>query len=92
MRNVRTGGMIVVSGATTGDQPGAELRRLFVDQISVRGSYAGTLQEFRSMIEFVTFRKLAPKIDRVLPMSEAREALQRMWEGNIAGKIVLTAG
>ena len=62
MKNVRTGGTIVVSGATTGAKPEAMLRRVFVDSISVHGSYASTLQEFKSMLTFVTTRGI--KSDR----------------------------
>ena len=64
MKNVRTGGTIVVSGATTGAKPEAMLRRVFVDSISVHGSYASTLQEFKSMLTFVTTRGIKPDRQR----------------------------
>jgi D-arabinose 1-dehydrogenase-like Zn-dependent alcohol dehydrogenase len=65
MKNVRTGGTIVVSGATTEAKPEAMLRRVFfVDSISVHGSYASTLQEFKSMLTFVTTRGIKPDRQR----------------------------
>ena len=37
MKSVRPGGTIAICGATTGDQPGAELTRLFFQDIRVQG-------------------------------------------------------
>lgn len=30
-------------------------------------------------------------IDRVYPFSEAEEALQSLWEGNVVGKLVISS-
>jgi NADPH:quinone reductase-like Zn-dependent oxidoreductase len=89
MHAVCTGGTVVTCAATTGDQPGAELRRMIRDQITVRGTYAGNLRELRDLIGFVTARDITPRIGAVLPMTRADEGFRALWQGTTAGKIVL---
>ena len=43
LKSLVRGGRIGTCGATTGDQPGADLRRLFIRQLQVFGSTLGTL-------------------------------------------------
>ena len=46
MKSVRPGGTIAICGATTGDQPGAELTRLFFQDIRVQGCTMGSREDF----------------------------------------------
>ena len=90
MHSVRRGGIIVCSGRTSGDNPGAELLRLIVEQITVVGSVMGTLHELRNLIEFVTSTGITPQIGQVLPMDRAEDGFRAMWEGRTSGKIIFT--
>lgn len=89
IRSLRPGGRIVIAGATTGGMPPAQLNHIFFLQLSILGSTMGTLTEFENLISFMEETGTRPVIDRVLPMAEAREALQAMESGNVKGKIVL---
>ena len=40
-------------GMTTGNDPSANLMRLFVEQITVAGTIMGTLEDMNNLIQFV---------------------------------------
>jgi NADPH:quinone reductase-like Zn-dependent oxidoreductase len=90
VRALKPGGTIVLSGATTGEAPPAELRRIFFLQLSVVGSTMGTRQELERLIRLCVEREVRPVIDRTLPLSDAREGFAAMLEGSFVGKIVFT--
>src|SRR3954452_23523858 len=90
LKSLRPGGRIVVSGATSGQVPPAELNRVFFLQLSVVGSTMGDRDQLVRLARFLDVTGVRPKIDRVLPLDRAREGFQAMSEGEIFGKIVFT--
>ncbi len=90
LRSLKPGGTIIVSGATTGDAPPAELSRVFFLQLSVIGSTMGTRDELERLIRFCVDSGVRPQIDRTLPLSEARQGFATMLEGAVVGKVVFT--
>ncbi len=90
LRSLRPGGRVVVSGATSGANPSADLNRLFFLQLEVVGSTMGTRDELIELLAFVETTRIRPVIHNARPLSEARSALQEMADGNAFGKFVLT--
>ncbi len=90
IRSLKPGGTLVVSGATTGQSPPAELGRVFFLQLSVIGSTMGTRDELERLIRFCVENDLHPVIDRTLPLAQARDGFAAMLDGSIIGKIVFT--
>ena len=90
VRSLRPGGTIVVSGATSGDAPPAELTRVFFLQLRVVGSTMGTRDELARLIQFCASTGVRPVIDRVLPLERAREGFAAMLDGELFGKVVFT--
>jgi D-arabinose 1-dehydrogenase-like Zn-dependent alcohol dehydrogenase len=90
MASVKAGGTVISSGGHTGMEVSTDLLQLFVHQISVRGSYAGTLQEFKDLISFVIAKDIKPYIGLVLPLEKADEGIRKMLDGKSDGKIVIT--
>jgi NADPH:quinone reductase-like Zn-dependent oxidoreductase len=90
LRALKPGGTVVVAGATTGDAPPAELRRVFFLQLTVTGSTMGSRAELERLAALCVTKNLRPRIDRTLPLAEAREGFQAMLEGSFVGKIVFT--
>jgi NADPH:quinone reductase-like Zn-dependent oxidoreductase len=90
MRALRPGGVIVVSGATSGPNPGADLQRLFFLQLSVIGSTMGTRDELADLLTFVATSGISPEIGLELPMEQAEQGFRAMLDGETAGKIVFT--
>jgi NADPH:quinone reductase-like Zn-dependent oxidoreductase len=90
LRSLRPGGRIVVSGATSGEVPPAELNRVFFTQLSVVGSTMGTRDQLGRLLRFCEQTGTRPVIDRVLPLASAREGFAAMIDGTHTGKIVFT--
>jgi NADPH:quinone reductase-like Zn-dependent oxidoreductase len=90
LASVARGGTIVVTGGTTGMDVRLSLLPFISQQISVRGSIMGTLQQMKDMIAFIAGAGIAPEIGNVLPMERAEEAIRAMWKGNTHGKTVFT--
>ena len=92
IRTLAKGGRLINVGATTGHAVEIDIRQIFWKQIQLIGSTMSTRSEFHEVMRLVWQRKLKPVIDRVLPLSELREAHRIMEEGEQFGKIVLNVG
>ena len=90
LRALRPGGTLVVSGSTSGGNPPAELQRVFFLQLNIIGSTMGTRDELAQLAALCEASGVRPEIDRVLPLSEAREGFAAMASGDVFGKIVFT--
>ena len=90
LRSLRPGGRIVISGATSGEVPPAELNRVFFMQLSVVGSTMGTRDQLGRLIRFCEQTGTRPVIDRVLPLADAAKGFAAMIDGTHTGKVVFT--
>ena len=90
VKSLRPGGTIVISGATSGDMPPAQLTRIFFLQLTVAGSTMGTRAEFEAMLDLLVRTGARPVIDRVMPFADGRAAFAAMAAGDVHGKLVLT--
>jgi NADPH:quinone reductase-like Zn-dependent oxidoreductase len=90
IRSLRPGGKLVISGATSGDAPPAELTRVFFLQLSVIGSTMGTRDELERLIRFCLERDIRPIRHSTLPLSEAAAGFEALAGGEVVGKIVFT--
>jgi NADPH:quinone reductase-like Zn-dependent oxidoreductase len=90
IRSLKPGGTLVVSGATSGEAPPAELTRVFFLQLSVVGSTMGTRDELERLIRFCLERDIRPAVHETLPLSEARQGFQTLLDGDVVGKIIFT--
>ncbi|QYG94933.1 zinc-binding dehydrogenase [Iamia sp. SCSIO 61187] len=90
LRSLRPGGRIVVSGATSGPDPSADLNRVFFLQLSVVGSTMGTRDELVALLDLVRGAGIRPTVDDVRPLADARVSFERLAEGTGFGKLVLT--
>lgn len=92
MKSLMRGGRLVTCGATSGDQPAADLRRIFIRQLQILGSTLGTLGEFRDLLGFVERTGLRPVIDSEYPLDQVHAALDRLASGAQFGKVALRIG
>ncbi len=89
LRSLRPGGTVVVSGATSGPDPDADLNRVFFLQLKVVGSTMGTKTELRRLLSFLAATGVRPLIDEVIPLAEAERAFAKLASGDVFGKLVL---
>lgn len=89
MKSLKPGGVVVISGATSGDATSAELQRLFFLQLRVVGSTMGTRDELSDLLRFCDQAGIRPTIGAELPFEQAAQGMRAMLDGETAGKIVL---
>jgi NADPH:quinone reductase-like Zn-dependent oxidoreductase len=90
LRALRPGGTIVVCGSTSGQAPSAELQRVFFLQLNIVGSTMGTREELSQLARLCETAGIRPEIDRVLPLTDARDGFAALAAGDVFGKIVFT--
>jgi NADPH:quinone reductase-like Zn-dependent oxidoreductase len=90
LRALRPGGTIVISGATSGSAPSADLARVFFLQLSVIGSTMGSRDQLGRLLRFCEQTGVRPLIDRTMPLAQARDGFAAMISGEVFGKIVFT--
>ncbi len=90
MKSLKPGGVVVCSGATSGDADNAQLRRLFFLQLRVIGSTMGTRDEFADLLSFLALTGVHPQVGVELQMDSAEQGFRAMLDGQTAGKIVFT--
>ncbi len=89
VNSLKPGGTIVISGATSGDNPAkAELTKIFFRPLRVIGSTMGTRDELISLTRMLVTTGARPVIDRRLPLKDAHEGFAAMISGDVFGKIV----
>ncbi|MEP7045665.1 MAG: zinc-binding dehydrogenase [Ilumatobacteraceae bacterium] len=92
LRSVRPGGRILVSGATTGSEPSADLARLFYRQISIIGVSGATRVETEQLLHFMAATDLHPIIDSVYPFEQIHAAFERAQQPDLYGKVMIRMG
>jgi NADPH:quinone reductase-like Zn-dependent oxidoreductase len=86
---LKPGGTLVISGATTGDNPArAELTKIFFKPLRVIGSTMGTPAELTSLITMLVTTGVRPLIDQTLPLTDAVAGFAAMINGDVFGKII----
>ncbi len=83
------GGRIAFYGATLGNPPEIDLRRVFWKQLNILGSTMGSPAEFAAMVAFVEQHKIVPLADKVFALAEGDAAFAAMDRAEQFGKIVL---
>ncbi|NML18000.1 zinc-binding dehydrogenase [Azohydromonas sp. G-1-1-14] len=89
MRAVVRGGRIVTCGATSGDQPPADLRRIFIRQLNILGSTLGDLHEMNALLRACAGGAIRPVIDSSWTLDELPAALDRLEAGAQFGKVAV---
>lgn len=92
LKSLVRGGRLVTCGATTGDQPPADIRRIFIRQLQILGSTLGSLGEFRALLGLVARSGLRPVIDGEVALDDVHAGLDRLASGVQFGKIVVHIG
>jgi len=89
VKSLKSGGTLVTCGSTTGPNVGIDLRYLFARQLSLLGSYMGTMGELHEVLKHVFAGRLKPVVDRVFPLSALRAAHEYLEKSQMFGKTVV---
>jgi NADPH:quinone reductase-like Zn-dependent oxidoreductase len=82
-------GRLVTCGATIGNRVSLDVNVLFGRHLSLLGSWMGRRAELIEALKHVANGAIAPVVDSVMPLDEARAAHERLESGKQFGKIVL---
>ncbi|MEI2693142.1 MAG: zinc-binding dehydrogenase [Anaerolineae bacterium] len=89
LRTLARGGRLLTVGGTTGYTGSTPINILFGRHVSIIGTTMGSQPDFEAVMRLIFAGKLAVPIDRVYPLAEARQAEERMKQGEHFGKILL---
>jgi NADPH:quinone reductase-like Zn-dependent oxidoreductase len=87
--SLKSGGRLVTCGATSGFDAHTDLRQVFYRHLNILGSFMGSKAELLAAMKFVEQGKIRAVVDRVLPLSEARQAHELIENRAQFGKIIL---
>jgi len=88
--SLKNNGRLVTCGATSGFDARTDLRQVFYRHLTILGSFMGSKAELLEAMKFVKQGRIKAVVDRVLPLSEAREAHLLLENRGQFGKVVLT--
>ena len=86
---LKNNGRLVTCGATSGFDARTDLRQVFFRHLTLLGSFMGSKAELLEAMKFVAAGKIRAIVDRVLPLSEARQAHELIESRGQFGKVVL---
>ncbi|HMK30771.1 MAG TPA: zinc-binding dehydrogenase [Terriglobales bacterium] len=89
MKSLKPGGTVVTCGATTGPEAKVDIRFLFVRQLSILGSFMGTMGDLHEALGHVFSGRLKPVVDKTFALKDAAEAHRYLESSQMFGKVVL---
>src|SRR6516164_423521 len=89
LRAVRAGGSISLIGILSGGGGQVNPVAILMKNVRLQGIFVGSQEMFEAMNQAITLHKLRPAVDRILPFTDARDALRLMESGLHFGKICL---
>jgi alcohol dehydrogenase len=89
LKCLRKGGRMLTCGATAGFDPPTDIRYIWTYELQLLGSNGWTVEDIEMLLHLVQSGQLKPVIDRVLPLTEAREALRLLEEREVIGKVIV---
>jgi len=87
---LKNNGRLVTCGATSGYDARTDLRQVFFRHLTLLGSFMGSKGELLEAMRFIAAGKIRAIVDRVLPLSEARQAHELIEDRANFGKVLLT--
>ena len=89
IRTLKLHGKLLTCGATAGFDAQTDIRYIWTYELNVMGSNGWYPEDQEALLKLVEDGKLKPVIDKVMPLTEAREAERIIEDREVFGKIVL---
>jgi alcohol dehydrogenase len=90
LRVLRVGGRLLTCGATAGYDPPEDIRYIWTFELKIIGSNGWAREDIAALLEMVRAGRLDSVIDESFPLERAPEALARLEERRVFGKLVIT--
>jgi alcohol dehydrogenase len=89
LRALKRGGKLLTCGATAGFDPKEDLRFIWTFELKILGSNSWAREDLEKLLADISDGRLKPVIDRVFPLTEAREALRLIEDREVIGKVIV---
>jgi alcohol dehydrogenase len=90
LRVLRVGGRLLTCGATAGYDPPEDIRFIWTFELQILGSNGWAREDIVALLDMVEAGRLEAVIDETFPLERAPEALARLEERLVFGKLVIT--
>ncbi|MGO8865877.1 MAG: quinone oxidoreductase family protein [Alphaproteobacteria bacterium] len=89
-RVLRVGGRLLTCGATAGYDPPEDIRFIWTFELQIKGSNGWAREDVTALLGLVNEGWLKVVVDATYALEDAREALRRIEEREVFGKLVVT--
>lgn len=90
MRVLRVGGRLLTCGATAGYDPKEDIRFIWTFELKLLGSNGWMREDLLTLLDMVQAGKIKGMVQTTLPLEQGAEAVRRLEEREVFGKIVVT--
>jgi len=90
LRVLRVGGRLLTCGATAGYDPQEDIRFIWTFELKILGSNGWAREDITALLDMVETGRLQAVIDEAFPLERAPEALARLEQRQVFGKLVVT--
>jgi alcohol dehydrogenase len=90
LRVLRVGGRLLTCGATAGYDPTEDIRFIWTFELQILGSNGWAREDITALLDMVRTGRLEAVIDETFPLERAPEALVRLEQRQVFGKLVIT--
>jgi len=89
LRVLRVGGRLLTCGATAGYDPPEDIRFIWTFELQILGSNGWAREDITSLLDMVQAGRLEAVVDATYPLERAAEALARLEDRQVFGKLVI---
>jgi alcohol dehydrogenase len=90
LRVLKVGGRLLTCGATAGYDPPEDIRFIWTFELKILGSNGWAREDITALLDMVETGRLVAVIDDTFPLERAPEALARLEQRQVFGKLVVT--
>jgi alcohol dehydrogenase len=89
LRVLRVGGRLLTCGATAGYDPPEDIRFIWTFELKILGSNGWAREDITALLDLVQSGRLEAVVDATYPLQRAPEALARLENRGVFGKLVI---
>ncbi|MBV8131046.1 MAG: zinc-binding dehydrogenase [Alphaproteobacteria bacterium] len=89
LRVLRVGGRLLTCGATAGYDPPEDIRFIWTFELQIIGSNGWAREDVKALLDMVQSGRLKAVVDGTYPLERAVEALARLENRQVFGKLVI---
>ena len=89
LRVLRVGGRLLTCGATAGYDPPEDIRFIWTFELQILGSNGWAREDIAALLDMVQSGRLKAVVDMTYPLERAAEALARLENRQVFGKLVI---